>query len=60
LFGDRDSRARPVSDFPALAKAARAVGAYVVLLCAINLVSVVVQCGFGQCHTSGYALFGGG
>jgi disulfide bond formation protein DsbB len=58
LFGDRDSRARPVSDFPALATAARAAGTDVVLLCAINLVSVVVQCGFGQCHTDGYRLLG--
>jgi disulfide bond formation protein DsbB len=58
LFGDRDTRARPVSDFPALAKTARAVGAYVVLLCAINLVSAIVQCGFDQCHTSGYRLLG--
>jgi hypothetical protein len=26
------------------------------ILCAINVVSVLVQCGFGQCHTTGYAL----
>jgi disulfide bond formation protein DsbB len=31
-------------------------GAYVAILCAINFISVLVQCGFGQCHTTGYAL----
>lgn len=31
-------------------------GVYVVLICTINVVSVLVQCGLGQCHTSGYAL----
>jgi disulfide bond formation protein DsbB len=30
---------------------------YVVAICAINLLSVIAQCGFGQCHTSGYWLF---
>ena len=29
---------------------------YVVLICAINFASVVVQCGAGECHTTGYAL----
>jgi|SRR5665213_2456534 len=50
------ARAIPLSDFPALARAARAAGTYVIILCAINLVSVVVQCGFDACHTSGYRL----
>jgi disulfide bond formation protein DsbB len=31
-------------------------GFYVAILCATNLISVLVQCGFGQCHTTGYAL----
>jgi disulfide bond formation protein DsbB len=30
---------------------------YVVVICAINFLSVVAQCGLGQCHTSGYRLF---
>jgi disulfide bond formation protein DsbB len=30
---------------------------YVLLICAINFASVVMQCGAGQCHTTGYALF---
>lgn len=29
---------------------------YVVLICAINFVSVVLQCGIGECHTFGYQL----
>ena len=29
---------------------------YVLLICAINFASVIVQCGAGQCHTTGYAL----
>jgi disulfide bond formation protein DsbB len=29
---------------------------YVVLICAVNFASVVVQCGTGECHTTGYAL----
>jgi hypothetical protein len=28
------------------------------LLCALNFVSVIVQCGFGECHTEGYRLLG--
>jgi disulfide bond formation protein DsbB len=50
------ARAIPLSDFPALARAARVAGGYVVILCAINLASVVVQCGLDACHTSGYRL----
>jgi hypothetical protein len=29
---------------------------YVIVILAINAVSVVVQCGFGECHTFGYKL----
>jgi disulfide bond formation protein DsbB len=29
---------------------------YVVFICAINFLSVVLQCGIGECHTSGYLL----
>jgi disulfide bond formation protein DsbB len=28
----------------------------VVLLCALNLLAVVLQCGLGECHTAGYRL----
>ena len=38
------------------AAAARWIGGYVLLLAAVNFVSVVVQCGIGECHTMGYRL----
>lgn len=44
------SRGRLVSRF------ARALCIYVVVICAINLLSVVVQCGLAECHTTGYRL----
>jgi disulfide bond formation protein DsbB len=31
-------------------------GVYVVIIFGINCLSVLVQCGFGECHTSGYEL----
>jgi disulfide bond formation protein DsbB len=33
-----------------------ALGLYVIIICGINCLSVLVQCGFGECHTSGYEL----
>jgi len=56
LLDLREARAFTLAEFPTLARAARAVTAYVVLLCTINLVSVIVQCGFDACHTTGYRL----
>jgi disulfide bond formation protein DsbB len=46
----------PATAFPAIALAGKILGLYVVLLCTINLVSVVLQCGLGECHTFGYQL----
>jgi hypothetical protein len=37
-------------------KAAELLSLYVIALCAINFVSVILQCGFGECHTFGYKL----
>lgn len=54
VLGDREVAPHA----PGLARIGRAVGLYVAALCAINLVSVVVQCGLGQCHTMGYRLLG--
>jgi len=34
----------------------RALAIYVAFICAINFLSVVVQCGMDECHTSGYRL----
>ncbi len=39
-----------------LSDAAAVSSAYVITLCAINFVSVILQCGFDACHTMGYKL----
>ena len=54
LFGA--PRPLPPAGTPPLARAARLVEFYVVLLCALNFGAVVLQCGFDQCHTFGYRL----
>jgi disulfide bond formation protein DsbB len=58
IGGDRHLERYPPSRFPALARAAAAVGLYVLALAAVNLVSALLQCGLGQCHTTGYRLLG--
>jgi disulfide bond formation protein DsbB len=45
-----------VKTFSLLDRAARLLSLYVIALCAVNLVSVILQCGFGECHTFGYRL----
>ncbi len=50
LFGAPRAASAPMH------RTARGLEIYVVLLCAINFVSVVLQCGLGECHTSGYRL----
>jgi disulfide bond formation protein DsbB len=59
LGSDTHLRDNPARTFPTVARATDILGLVVLALCAINLVSVVIQCGFGQCHTTGYALLGG-
>jgi disulfide bond formation protein DsbB len=44
---------------PTLGRVARLLGLYVVAICLINFASVVLQCGVGACHTSGYNLLSG-
>ena len=56
LGGDEHLRDNHVSRFPLLHRAANIISLYVIALCAINLVSAVLQCGLGQCHTFGYQL----
>ena len=34
--------------------AAKLLSAYVIAICAINFVSVILQCGLDACHTTGY------
>jgi len=54
LFGAPRSSA-PNASSP-MSRLTRYFALYVVLICAINFGSVVVQCGAGECHTTGYAL----
>jgi disulfide bond formation protein DsbB len=56
LFGA--PRSVPETMATATRRCVRGLELYVVLLCAVNLVSVVLQCGLGDCHTSGYRLLG--
>jgi disulfide bond formation protein DsbB len=59
LGGDDHLRAHRASSFPLIGRAAKLLGFIVVAICAVNLASAFVQCGFGQCHTTGYALIKG-
>jgi uncharacterized membrane protein len=57
VIGDDGAwRAVKAQEFPVLNRIAQALGAYVIVLGAVNLGSVVIQCGFAQCHTFGYRL----
>jgi disulfide bond formation protein DsbB len=49
----------PVSS-PVLDRAARLLSLYVIAICLINFGSVILQCGAGACHTSGYRLLSKG
>ena len=41
---------------PVLTRIGTVAGLYLIALCIINLVSAILQCGLGACHTTGYAL----
>lgn len=57
MFGGEEfSREADAPAFPIIRRLAGILSAYVIVLCLINLVSVVIQCGFGQCHTFNYQL----
>jgi len=56
LGGDEYLREAELAEFPAIRKIADILSLYVIALCLINLVSVVLQCGFGECHTFNYKL----
>src|SRR6201992_819223 len=47
--------ATPSPEGSTLRRLTYGLGVYVIVICAINVVSVLAQCGLGQCHTSGYA-----
>lgn len=44
---------------PPLGRLARMLSLYVIAICLINLVSVMLQCGAGACHTFAYKLLSG-
>jgi disulfide bond formation protein DsbB len=50
---------RDAQSSPMLGRLARLLSLYVIVIGLINLGSVILQCGFGACHTSGYRLLGG-
>ena len=57
LWGGRDREYKTaMNSFPVLHLLATAMCFYTLTILAINFGSVFVQCGFGQCHTMGYAL----
>jgi hypothetical protein len=56
IGGDEYLSAASLDEFPVLRKTADVLSLYVVVICVINLISVVVQCGFGECHTTAYKL----
>lgn len=57
LFGgERRIGLHGVAAFPVIGRLADVASAYLIVICLVNLGSVVVQCGFGECHTTGYKL----
>jgi hypothetical protein len=54
LFGA--PRAAPEAEGSLMRRCARGLETYVVCICAINFLSVVLQCGLRECHTFGYRL----
>ena len=56
LGEDASLRDTAIDAFPALARFARVASLNLIALLAVNFVSVVIQCGFGECHTFGYRL----
>ena len=52
LFGG--PRPAPEAAGAPMHRLAQGLAIYVAFICAINFLSVVVQCGMGECHTSGY------
>ena len=56
LGGDEHLRDADVRTFPLIDRLASISSVYVIALCLINLVSVVIQCGFNHCHTFNYQL----
>lgn len=56
LGGRSDVFQARVESFPLLNRLAGALSIYVLVLAAVNFVSVMLQCGLEECHTFGYRL----
>ncbi len=56
LGGDEYLRQADLGEFPAIRKISDVLSLYIIAICIINLVSVILQCGFGECHTFNYKL----
>lgn len=57
VWGDTHYRkGTRVKSFPLIRALALSLSLYVVVITVVNMVSVFLQCGTGQCHTYGYAL----
>lgn len=57
LWGSTHNRSNAkIKAFPLLRFVATVLSLYIVVIAAVNTASVLVQCGTGQCHTSGYLL----
>lgn len=54
LFGS--PRVAPSAQNAAIQSIAWALSGYVLLICVINFLSVILQCGLGECHTFAYRL----
>jgi disulfide bond formation protein DsbB len=54
LFGG--TRLIPLAEGSPMHLLVRGLLIYVIVICAINFMSVVAQCGLGECHTFGYRL----
>lgn len=55
VVGTEDG-ARPPDRKSLVGRLAAVISLYIIAVALINFASVVVQCGLGQCHTTGYAL----
>jgi disulfide bond formation protein DsbB len=54
LFGG--ARFVPTAESLPTRRLAQGLAIYIAVICAINFISVVAQCGWGECHTFGYRL----
>jgi disulfide bond formation protein DsbB len=57
--GEGHMRGADPARIPWVRRAGAAAGLLILALAAVNAVSVVLQCGLGECHTMGYRLLGG-